>query len=97
MDFSAEAEGVTIALPENPMVQIGDFCFGKAREQFEPGPATLLGWITANYWHCNFPASQPGWVSSRYRLQFHTGFDEEAAHRFGAEAAEERPVLHAAG
>lgn len=94
VDFSDDDSGVTIALPENPLVQLGDFSFGKAAETFTAGSATLLGWVTANYWHCNFPASQPGWVRSRYRLTFHRGFDATAAHRFAGEAAEDRPVLH---
>lgn len=95
VDLSASDAGVTVAVPENPMVQFGDFSFGLARPRFEQGSATVLGWATANYWHCNFPASQPGWVRSRYRLDFHNAFDEARAHRFAAEAAEDRPVLHA--
>jgi alpha-mannosidase len=97
VDLSAADCGVTVALPENPMVQFGDFQFGKARPSFVCGAPTVLGWVTANYWHCNFPASQPGWVKARYRLQFHAGFDEQAAHRFGADAAEDRPLVHAVG
>ncbi len=94
MALSNEEAGVTVAPPEHPMVQSGAFCFGMVRPAFPPGPATLLGWITANYWHCNFPSFQPGWVRSRYRVQFHGAFDETTAHRFGAESAEERPLLH---
>jgi hypothetical protein len=50
--------------------------------------ALVLGWVTNNYWETNFRAHQPGAVSARYRLLPHAGpFDEQEAHRFGAEAA----------
>lgn len=96
VDFSSAEWGVTIACPENPMVQLGDFHFGHDQRQFQLGRALLLGWVTNNYWETNFRAYQPGQVTARYVVLPHEGdFDEAAAHRFGAEIS--TPVmLHSA-
>ena len=91
VDLSNERRGVTVAMPENPMVQLGDFHFGHNQLTFELERAMLLGWVTSNYWETNFPGHQPGTVVARYYLLPHAGgFDETRAHRFGAEAAHTR-------
>ncbi len=88
VDFSAADWGVTIACPENPMVQLGDFHFGHNLQHFQLERALLLGWVTNNYWETNFRAHQPGKVTARYVVLPHAGgFDEAAAHRFGAEVS----------
>ena len=88
VDFSASDFGVTVAHPENPLVQIGDFHFGDFQKELTNPPAVLLGWITNNYWDTNFRAHQPGPVRARYRIAPHEGgFDEAEALRFAAEAA----------
>ena len=93
VDFSNEALGVTIALPENPMVQLGDFHFGHNQAEFTLERAMLLGWVTNNYWETNFRAHQPGRVHARYRLlPRQGGFDEVKAHRFRARSSP-RPTL----
>lgn len=81
--------GVIVATPDNPMVQLGGFHFGRGRREFEPPErAMLLGWVTNNYWETNFRAHQPGRVSARYCVLPYAGpFDESAAHRFGAAMA----------
>ena len=94
VDFSNAEFGVTVACPDAPMVQIGDFTFAANRETVVLSRSMLLGWVTNNYWETNFRAHQPGAVSARYRLVPHAGpFDEAAAHRFGAEAATP-PLAH---
>ena len=88
VDLSNQEWGVTIACPENPMVQLGDFSFGRNQSRFELERALFLGWVTNNYWETNFRAYQPGLVHARYVVLPHAGpFDEVAAHRFGMEAA----------
>ena len=55
---------MTIATPENPMVQLGDFHFVQDQEKVMLERAMLLGWVTNNYWETNFPGAQPlqtGW------------------------------------
>jgi alpha-mannosidase len=96
VDFSNETFGVTIATPENPMVQLGDFNFGKLQDSFHLDRALLLGWVTNTYWDTNFRGAQPGRVWARYVIRPHAGgYDETAAHRFGVEAANP-PVYHTA-
>lgn len=84
--------GVTVALPENPMVQLGDFHFGKGQAEFVLERPMLLGWITNNYWETNFQPIQPGLVTARYRLQPYAGpFDEARAQRFGLDTEHAAP------
>lgn len=98
VDFNNGERGITIATPENPMVQLGDFHFGHYQMEFDLDASTLLGWITNNYWETNFRAHQPGQVQARYRVQPYEGaFDESIAHRFGAEALNELPVFQHMG
>lgn len=88
VDFNNGRYGVRIAMPENPMVQIGDFHFGHNQATFTFDRAMLLGWVTNNYWETNFRAHQPGLVTARYRVEpYAGGFDEAQAHRFGLDAA----------
>jgi hypothetical protein len=98
VDFSNGDYGVTIATPDNPMVQLGDFHFGHYQADFKLERAMLLGWVTNNYWETNFRPHQPGEVRARYRLQPYQGlFDEARAHRFGLEAAQAKPLLQHLG
>ena len=91
VDFCNGERGVTVALPENPLVQLGDFHFGHYQQQLTLERAMLLGWVTNNYWETNFEPYQPGLVYARYYLLPYRGaFDEARAHRFGAETAHSR-------
>lgn len=83
-DFNNGECGVTVALPINPMVQLGDFHYGQHQSEFVLERPLLLGWITNNYWETNFQPVQPGLVTARYRLLPYAGpFDESRAQRFG--------------
>ena len=98
VDFSNDTEGVTIALPDNPMVQFGDFHFGHNQQQFTLDRALLLGWVTNTYWETNFRTHQPGGVHARYRIYPHQGgFDKAAAQRRGLETAASQPLLQHMG
>jgi alpha-mannosidase len=98
VDFNNGKHGVTIAAPENPMVQLGDFHFAHNQQDVRLERALLLGWVTNNYWETNFPGAQPGVVSARYVVQPYTGgFDEARAHRLAAEAAHARPLVQHLG
>lgn len=98
VDFSSAQMGMTIALPENPMFQLGDFHFSDYQQTLQLDEATLLAWVVNNYWETNFRAHQPGIVHARYRLLPHTGgFDESAAHRAGLEAQYADPLLQHLG
>ncbi len=98
VDFNDGRLGVTVATPENPMVQFGSFHFGDNQYAFHLERAMLLGWVTNTYWETNFRAQQPGLVTARYRVRPYGGtFDEAAAHRFGLEAANDAPLLQQMG
>jgi alpha-mannosidase len=98
VDLSNEELGVTVALPENPMVQLGDFHFAHNQAECALERAMLLGWVTNNYWETNFRAHQPGRVHARYRIKpYRGGFDELQAHRFGLEAAHPQPLFQHLG
>ena len=98
VDFNNGDLGVMIATPDNPMVQLGDFHFGRNQADFALKRAMLLGWVTNTYWETNFRAHQPGLVTARYRVQPYTGaFDEASAHRFGIDAANDVLLLQHLG
>ncbi len=89
---------MTVALPDNPMIQLGDFHFGHYQMDFQLEKALLLGWVTNNYWETNFRAHQPGRVTARYRIQPYAGdFDEGRAHQLGMEAANAAPLIQHLG
>ena len=98
VDLSNEELGVTVAMPENPMVQLGDFHFAHNQAEYTLERAMLLGWVTNNYWETNFRAHQPGRVQARYRIKpYQGGFNELQAHRFGLEAASSEPAFQQLG
>jgi alpha-mannosidase len=98
VDFNNGDQGVTLATPDNPMVQLGAFSFAQNRSAFTLDRATLLGWVTNNYWETNFPAYQPGTVTARYHILPYAGdFDEARAQRFAADAAQARPLVQHLG
>ncbi|MCL5946875.1 MAG: hypothetical protein M1298_02490, partial [Chloroflexi bacterium] len=81
LDLSNGLFGIFVASPTTPMVQLGDFTFGKNHEQFSLARGLLLGWATNNYWETNFRAHQPGLVETYYRFLPYSGaFFEHDAH-----------------
>jgi alpha-mannosidase len=98
VDFNNGEHGVTIATPENPLVQLGDFHFAHNQQDVTLERAMLLGWATNNYWETNFPGRQPGAVTARYVIQPYAGaFDEARVHKLAAEAAHARPAIQHMG
>lgn len=98
VDLSNDERGVTVALPDNPMVMFGDFHFADYQQEFTLAEATLLGWVSNTYWETNFRAHQPGRVTARYRLYPHAGpFAEAQAHRWGQETLYAEPLVQPLG
>jgi alpha-mannosidase len=98
VDLSGQNLGVTIATPDNPMVQLGGFQFAQHQASVALERALMLGWVTNNYWETNFRAHQPGPVHCRYRILPYAGaFDEARAHRFGLEAVQAQPLVQHMG
>jgi hypothetical protein len=98
VDFNNGERGVTIATPENPMVQLGNFHFAYDQQEINLERAMFLGWVTNNYWETNFPGMQPGTVTARYHILPYEGkFNESRAHVFAAEAEHSRPFVQHLG
>jgi alpha-mannosidase len=98
VDFNNGERGVTIAAPENPMVQLGNFHFAHDQQEVVLERAMLLGWVTNNYWETNFPGAQPGVVTACYSILPYAGeFEEARAYRFSAESEHARPLVQHLG
>lgn len=98
VDLSSPKRGVTVALPDNPMVMFGGFHFGANQSAFSLERPMLLSWVTNTYWETNFRTHQPGQVHARYRVYPHAGdFELSAAARAGLETACSQPLLQHLG
>ncbi|HRZ17576.1 MAG TPA: glycoside hydrolase family 38 C-terminal domain-containing protein, partial [Candidatus Hydrogenedentes bacterium] len=88
VDVSNDALGVTWAVADTPLVQVGgitnDPTVSGWIERLEPS-TTLVAYVMNNYWETNYKASQDGPTTFRYALRPHTGYDPAAAQRFGVE------------
>lgn len=79
VSMHAGSRGVTLYCPDAPMIQAGDFHFGRLQDSIpRPARPMMLAWPMNNYWNTNFPRIQPGLVQFRYVLETHGAF--VAAH-----------------
>jgi hypothetical protein len=63
---------------EAPLMQLGNFNFGRIDSQIErQSNPLLIAWPLDNYWETNFPAAQPGKISIRYGFQTYKQFQPE--------------------
>ena len=76
--------GATLYCLDAPMVQIGDFNFGRYHASVEKrANPMLLAWPLNNYWDTNFRPSQPGLVDLSYGFGTHGPFDALQATQEG--------------
>jgi hypothetical protein len=97
LDISNEESGITFCSLDAPMFENGTMSanvLGAATNspvwirKLESSP-TIYSWALNNHWYTNFPLSQEGIVSFRYRILPHkTKYDAASANRFGLEQAQ---------
>lgn len=91
-----EEAGVTLACPDAPLVQVGDFNFGKENTEIKRNKnPLLLAWPMNNYWNTNFVADQFGEMEFNYELLPFNKFNTMDAYTEGL-AAEKPYVIGAA-
>ena len=100
LDISNDTHGVTWCSLDAPLFEYGSRSANIALGWGGKGPwlktlqpsSTIYSWVMNNHWHTNFPTTQEGPVTFRYRLFPHLAFDIVESNRFGLEQAQ--PLVH---
>ncbi|SHM03138.1 glycosyl hydrolase-related protein [Mucilaginibacter sp. OK098] len=97
LDISNEGKGITWCSLDAPTFESGNITaniIGGAFHSPEwiqhlPLSSTIYSWALNNHWHTNFPLSQEGKLSFRYRILPHQyAYDAVKANRFGLEQSQ---------
>ena len=100
LDISNDKEGVTWCSLDAPLFEYGAMTANISLSWGGKGPwlsklepsSTIYSWVMNNHWHTNFPLTQDGPVTFRYRIRPHGAYDVVAANRFGMEQTQ--PLVH---
>lgn len=100
LDVSNGTHGITWCSLDAPLFEYGSRSANIALGWGGKGPwikelkpsSTIYSWVMNNHWHTNFPTSQEGQVTFRYRLYPHNAFNVVDANRFGLEQVQ--PLVH---
>jgi alpha-mannosidase len=97
LDISNNDHGITFCSLDAPVFESGTMSasiLGAATNsprwirKLDPS-STIYSWALNNHWHTNFPLSQEGVITFRYRILPHnTKYDAASANRFGLEQAQ---------
>ena len=97
LDISNDKDGVTWCSLDAPLFESGAMTanqtgdWGGERKpwlkKLAPG-STVYSWVMNNHWFTNFPLTQDGPVTFRYRILPHGAYDAANANRFGIEQAQ---------
>jgi hypothetical protein len=90
-DASNADFGVTLAVPDAPLIEMGTINAEKPWMRTNPPSPLLYSYVMNNYWHTNYKADQGGPVKFSYSIAPHAAFDPAVAARFGRERRE--PLL----
>ncbi|MCQ6561742.1 glycoside hydrolase family 38 N-terminal domain-containing protein [Paenibacillus mendelii] len=81
--YVAENEGVAIAMPDTPLIQLGslrhEFRLLQGDEGLQDDPAHLYAWPMNNYWETNFRATLGGFYEFRYFIAWGEAYGQPAA------------------
>lgn len=100
LDVSNSSHGITWCSLDAPLFEYGNryanIAMGWGNKgnwvhKLEPS-STIYSWVMNNHWHTNFPLTQDGEVTFRYRLYPHAAYDVVEANRFGLEQVQ--PLVH---
>ena len=97
LDISNDKEGVTWCSLDAPLFESGSMTANQTGgwsgerkpwiRKLEPS-STIYSWVMNNHWFTNFPLTQDGPVTFRYRILPHGAYDAATANRFGLEQAQ---------
>jgi alpha-mannosidase len=103
IDISNGKDGITWCSLDSPLAESGSITANQTGtwngerkpwlKKLEPN-STIYSWVMNNHWFTNFPLTQDGPVTFRYRILPHGVYDASAANRFGLEQAQ--PLIHLA-
>ena len=100
LDISNDTHGITWCSLDAPLFEYGSRSANISLGWGGEGPwiktlqpsSTIYSWVMNNHWHTNFPTTQEGPVTFRYRLYPHQDFNIVESNRFGLEQAQ--PLVH---
>jgi hypothetical protein len=97
VDISNEKDGVTWCSLDAPLIESGAMTANQTGtwsgerkpwlRKLEPSPI-IYSWVMNNHWFTNFPLTQDGPVTFRYRILPHGAYDAATANRFGLEQSQ---------
>jgi alpha-mannosidase len=97
LDISNSTDGVTWCSLDAPLFECGTITANQTGDwkgerkpwlrRIEP-TSTIYSWVMNNHWFTNFPLTQDGPVTFRYRILPHGAYDAASANRFGLEQAQ---------
>lgn len=87
--IEAGRAAITLVPRDSPLVQLNAISTFEFRQRLPRFNGTIVGWLLNNYWHTNFPASQPGEHTFRFSLTSGSSrsHDLPASYRFAYEVA----------
>lgn len=101
LDVSNNKKGITWCSLDAPLFEYGGMTANVSSsprgekitwlKKLEPS-STIYSWVMNNHWWTNFPLTQDGPVSFRYRLMPHNEYNPVEANRFGVEQSQ--PLVH---
>lgn len=74
--FTADADTLSVATPDTPLVQLGPLAHGRRKvngQQSEGEFKQMYAWVLTNYWETNFKATLGGYYEFRFMVQWHKG------------------------